>query len=207
MLKIAVIEDYFVFRFGLKCLLGRSFPDLDLMETEHSADYNDALETYQPDLVILGINGLGKSNGLQLVKKIKTICKKVPVIIYDIHADYAAAVKYIKGSANGYLSKTDGEDELLTCIKIVSTGKNYVCRSIQQNIIEHLILDKPPFKALKKLSIRESEIAHHISDGEKTSDIAHKLGLKSSTISTMKSKIYSKLGVSNAVELRMRIKA
>ncbi|TDE16870.1 response regulator [Dyadobacter psychrotolerans] len=207
MLKIAVIEDYFVFRFGLRGLLEKNFSELDLMETEHSADYGEKLERFQPDLVILGINGAGKANGFYLTKKIKTLYKKVPVIIYDIQADYAAAVKYIRSSANGYLSKTDGEDELLTCIKTVMLGKNYVCRKIQENIIEHLIMDKPASRVHKKLSTRESEIASHISDGEKTSDIAHKLGLKSSTVSTMKSKIYSKLGVSNAVELRMRIKA
>jgi DNA-binding NarL/FixJ family response regulator len=126
--------------------------------------------------------------------------------VYDMLANYGNAVNLIKGGANGYLTKGDNETELITCIESVTKGKNYVCKEIQENIIEYLILDKPAFKTHKDLSARESEIASLVSEGEKTSNIAEKLGLKSSTVSTMKSKIYSKLGVHNVIELRQKMK-
>jgi DNA-binding NarL/FixJ family response regulator len=45
------------------------------------------------------------------------------------------------------------------------------------------------------LSDRESEIAMLILDGKKTNDIANKLNLKSNTISTVKKRIFEKVGV------------
>ena len=54
---------------------------------------------------------------------------------------------------------------------------------------------------INKLSPREKEVAMHIADGCATNVIAEKLGLKSNTISTIKSRIFIKLRVDSAVGL------
>jgi len=51
------------------------------------------------------------------------------------------------------------------------------------------------------LSIRERQIATLLLDGITTTDIAKKLEIKSNTVSTMKKRIYIKLGVVSAVGL------
>jgi DNA-binding NarL/FixJ family response regulator len=51
------------------------------------------------------------------------------------------------------------------------------------------------------LSDRESEIAMLILDGKKTNDIANKLNLKSNTISTVKKRIFEKVGVESSIQL------
>ena len=53
----------------------------------------------------------------------------------------------------------------------------------------------------KVLSDRESEIAMLILDGKKTNDIANKLNLKSNTISTVKKRIFEKVGVESSIQL------
>ena len=54
---------------------------------------------------------------------------------------------------------------------------------------------------LNKLSPREKEVAIHIMEGMSTNLIAKKLGLKSNTISTIKSRIFIKLRVDSEVGL------
>ena len=54
---------------------------------------------------------------------------------------------------------------------------------------------------INKLSPREKEVAVHIMEGMSTNLIAEKLGLKSNTISTIKSRIFIKLGVDSIVGL------
>ncbi len=59
---------------------------------------------------------------------------------------------------------------------------------------------------INKLSPREKEVAMYIVDGEKTSIISKKLGIKSNTVSTIKSRLFMKLGVDSVVGLYKMIK-
>jgi two-component system invasion response regulator UvrY len=51
------------------------------------------------------------------------------------------------------------------------------------------------------LSDRETEIAMLILDGKKTNDIANKLNVKSNTVSTIKKRIFDKIGVESSIQL------
>ena len=51
------------------------------------------------------------------------------------------------------------------------------------------------------LSPREKEVALHIANGVSTTIIAKTLGVKCNTVSTLKKKIYIKLGVDSSVAL------
>jgi len=54
---------------------------------------------------------------------------------------------------------------------------------------------------MNKLSLREKDVAICIMEGLRTSLIAEKLGLKSNTISTIKNRIFIKLGVDSEIGL------
>lgn len=54
---------------------------------------------------------------------------------------------------------------------------------------------------INKLSPREKEVALHIANGVSTTTIAKTLGIKCNTVSTLKKKIYNKLGVDSSVGL------
>lgn len=205
MLRIAVIEDYVIFRLGLKCLLGEHFNDLTIYEASHADDYLQGVTQFKPNVLILGLNPTNRVNVFLLSEELRKVLPGIPIIIFDVMADYGHAMRFMRGQANGYLSKMDENHELLSCIETVLSGKNYVCHAIQESIIQHMFKDKPLSNVQKELSNREAEIANFIGDGAKTSTIAERLGLKSSTVSTIKAKIYHKLGVSNAIELRQKM--
>lgn len=61
-------------------------------------------------------------------------------------------------------------------------------------------------KKINSLSPREKEVAIHISEGLSTSNIAKTLGIKSNTVSTMKNRIFLKLGVDSVVGLYKIVK-
>ena len=63
-----------------------------------------------------------------------------------------------------------------------------------------------PTKNINKLSPREKEVAMHIADGVTTNIIAEKLGIKSNTVSTIKSRLFIKLGVDSVIGLYKMIK-
>lgn len=56
-------------------------------------------------------------------------------------------------------------------------------------------------KKIKSLSPREKEIAIYIAEGLSTTIIANNLGIKSNTVSTIKNRIYIKMGVNSSIAL------
>ncbi|TDE11284.1 response regulator transcription factor [Dyadobacter psychrotolerans] len=204
-MKIAIIEDHFIFRLGLICLLKKHYADPYILETSHTNDYETDIIKFTPDLIILSLNNIHERTGYNLVLKIKLLFPETPVIVYDASVNYTKALKALKAKASGYLSKSGTEAEFIKCADTVMERKNYLCTSVQQNIIEHVIQKRGAMKMPGNLSMRELEIARMISEGEKTSNIAQSLGLKSSTISTVKAKIFTKMEVNNVLELRVKM--
>jgi DNA-binding CsgD family transcriptional regulator len=62
-------------------------------------------------------------------------------------------------------------------------------------------METPSIININKLSPREKEVALHIANGVSTTTIAKTLGIKCNTVSTLKKKIYNKLGVDSSVGL------
>jgi DNA-binding NarL/FixJ family response regulator len=62
-------------------------------------------------------------------------------------------------------------------------------------------METPSLININKLSPREKEVALHIANGVSTTIIAKTLGIKCNTVSTLKKKIYNKLGVDSSVGL------
>jgi DNA-binding NarL/FixJ family response regulator len=61
-------------------------------------------------------------------------------------------------------------------------------------------------KNINSLSPREKEVAIYIVEGLSTTNIAKTLGVKSNTVSTIKNRIFVKLGVDSVVGLYKIIK-
>jgi two-component system invasion response regulator UvrY len=59
---------------------------------------------------------------------------------------------------------------------------------------------------VKKLSLREREVAFHIIEGKSTNAIAQLLAIKPNTVSTIKKSIFTKLGVVSEVGLYKLLK-
>ncbi len=205
MLRIAIIEDHFIYRKGLLYILNNNFPSVEILERTTKENNETALIQFQPNLIITQLSNINEREGYSLATKYKFLFPQAALIIYEEDVNYNKALKALRAKVNGYLDKACDETEVLKCIQSVLTGKNYLCSTVQQNIIDQVIQKKISLKTPGVLSLRESEVARLVSDGQRTSGIAQKLGLKSSTISTVKATVFAKLGVRNVVELRMKM--
>lgn len=205
MLRIAIIDDHFIYRKGLTHILENNFPKTEILERNAGEGTETALVHFNPHVIMMRLENIHEREGFMLASKYKSLFPNTPLVIYEESANYNKALKGLRAKIDAYLDKNCEEEEFVKCVKTVLEGKNYLCKSVQQHIIEQVIQRKIPLKTPGILSLRESEIARLISDGERTSGIALILGLKSSTVSTVKATIFAKLGVNNVVELRSRM--
>lgn len=199
MIKIAIADDHPLMLEGVKRVLKREMDIKITGEAKESCEVLDVLNVELPDILILDITMPGKS-GLELLKDIKVIFPKLPVLILSIHPPERFAVRCIKSGANGYLCKSSISDELIKAIrKIISEKRKYITPEVAEQLASQV---SNRGKALHEcLSDREFEVLCLIADGKDVQKIARKLSLSPHTIHTYRSRIKEKLNLSTNVEM------
>lgn len=116
MKKILIADD----EKNMRWILGKALTDEGFIVVE-AADGQEALELFidaEPDMIILDYR-MPKMDGMEVLKRIKTINQKVPVIMITAHGSTDAAVEAMKLGAIDYISKPFDMEELKITIKKV----------------------------------------------------------------------------------------
>jgi two-component system, NtrC family, response regulator AtoC len=100
--RILVVDDEAILTETLQSILIGS--GYDVLICNNGESYFSMLAEINPDLVLLDIF-MGKSNGLQLLRKMKEEGFDMPVLIMTAHADVALAVEAMKEGAMDFVIK------------------------------------------------------------------------------------------------------
>ncbi|HCL06915.1 MAG TPA: DNA-binding response regulator [Chitinophagaceae bacterium] len=199
MLRILIVDDHAVIRKGLKQILLEAFPDVLIGEAIDAEDVLTKTIADEWDIIISDLSMPGRS-GLDVVQDIKQRHPKTPVLILSIHPEEQYAIRALKSGAAGYMSKDVATDELVIAIKKVLSGKKYISPAIADKLAEAVSIDSSiPLHEL--LSNREYEIFILLAKGNQVSDIAEQLSLGVTTISTYRTRVLTKLQMSNNADL------
>lgn len=86
-----------------------------------------AIETSHFDLVILDLS-LGPENGLDLVRRLRGISPRLPILVYSLHHESLFADPAFSAGANGYVMKQEAPQNLIHAIREVLAGRRYRTR-------------------------------------------------------------------------------
>lgn len=200
MIKVLITDDHSLVREGLKRILSQESIDIKVVgEASNSFELMNILSKSIPDIVILDIAMPGK-NGLDVLKDVKHMYPKLPVLILSMHPEDRFAIRAIKAGAAGYLTKSGISDELITAIKVIVTqNKRYISTGVAEQLAQQMDMnsDKP---AHETLSDREYQVLCMIANGKKMSTIAEELNLSIPTIHTYRSRVKEKMNMKSDVE-------
>lgn len=190
-LRILLVDDHAIVRVGLKQMLADAFELLDVIEVGTGQDAIAKVQEASCDLVILDIN-LPDTNGLDILKKLKTLRSGLPVVVLSFHPEEQYAVRALKSGASAYVTKDTAPQELATAIKTVLSGRQYVTATLAER------LEAMPLHAAGKpvhtlLSDRELQVLSMIGGGKSVTEIALALDLSVKTVSTYRMRLLSKL--------------
>jgi len=117
-----------------------------------------------------------------------------------MHPEEVYAAKAFKAGAAGFLNKEMAAEELVNAIHRVLAGKKYITASVAEKMAGLLDAgnDKRPHDALTS---RELTILQLFSEGKTIHDIALSLSIATSTVSSFRAKILSKLGLKTNGEM------
>jgi len=203
--RLFLVEDHPVTREGFAQLINYQ-PDLEVCgQAGTAAKAITGIEELAPDLAIVDIS-LTESNGLELIKQLKSHCPSLPVLVLSTHDEALYAQRAVRAGARGYVMKQAPTREVMNAIRTVLGGDLYLSDPMRSRLVrEHLDGSKGERGTeVEGLSDRELEIFDLIGHGDTTRRIATKLHVSVSTVETHRAHIKEKLSLHNAVELVRR---
>jgi len=198
-MKILIADDHSVVRQGVSLVLREYFIDMQVTQADTFEMTLTLLKHDVFSLILLDIN-LPGGNSVTMIDAVKAIQKKAKILVFSAYDEEQYALRYIQAGADGYLNKLSSEDKIIEAVKTVLKGDKYMGESIKNLLAQHpgAMLHDNPFYLL---SNREMEIMLLLVNGEGNIEIANKLNIGMSTVSTYKSRIFDKVGVTNVVSL------
>lgn len=205
MKQILLVEDHAIVRLATRFLI------LDLLNpvvVHEAGSFSETLSqlTRQPvDLVILDIN-IPDGEGFNMIPKLREVQPRVLILIFSSLEEEIYALHYIKAGANGFLSKNASQDEIRKAILSMLDAGNYISIAVQQQLLRNTLDNRPNGEnPLEHLSQRELEVMDMLIEGYWTKEIAIKLNLTESSVSTYKARIFEKLKVTTLIEMFKKV--
>ncbi|WP_080778911.1 response regulator transcription factor [Chryseobacterium phocaeense] len=192
--RILIADDHYVVRAGTALVLESAYPELAIDFAENYEQVKSHLAAQPYDLLLLDIDMPG-TQYKKMIPELKNIQEDLKILVFSGH-DKDVAIQYIREGAEGYLSKQSSEEEIRGAVKsVVEKGYYYPSELVG------LLIQNKQRNPEEKLSAREHEIFHLLASGTGNLEIANKLNIRMSTVSTYKKRIFKKLNVSNIAEL------
>ena len=199
MIRILIADDHSIVRRGLKEILLEEFPDADITGVSNGFELIREARNSKWNIVISDLS-MPDKNGLETLKQLKEEFPKLPVLILSMHPEDQYAIRALRAGAGGYLTKESASDELVNAVRKIMSGRRYITPELAEKLAENLENDSA--KALHEtLSDREFDVLKLIASGKTVSEIADRLSLSVTTVSTYRARILIKTRLKNNAEL------
>jgi two-component system, NarL family, invasion response regulator UvrY len=125
MINILIADDHPLIRYGLKQIIAAEDDIIISGEAENGTQALELVKVNDYDMLILDLS-MPDINGFEVLKRLKLIKPKLPVLILSAYPAEQYAEKCIKEGAVGYLSKIAASNQLITAIRKVMSGEKYL---------------------------------------------------------------------------------
>lgn len=202
-IRVFLTDDHTLFRQGVRTLLSAE-PDLEIAgEAANAADAVELTRQTRPDIVLMdiGMPGMSSFEATRQIRKERPETKIVFLSMYD-DEDYLAEGMEI--GASGYILKDSPADQLLTAIREVYRGGNYLSPRLLARLVDDFRthgrggVRQPRFGTLTK---REREILKMLAEGKSVKEIAAAFDLSVKTVEAHKFNLMRKLDIHNKAQL------
>jgi len=200
--RILLVDDHPMVRERLAEIIDRE-PDLTVCgEAEDRHEAVTAVAARHPDLVIVDLS-LKNSDGLELIKDIRSRWAKVRTLVVSMHDESLYAERAIRAGASGYITKQEATRKILLAIRRVLTGAIYLNERVAAHIVGRLgpRSSSGAVTPAEVLADRELQVFNLIGRGLNTAEIAARLHIAVKTVETYRARTREKLKLRNSSQL------
>lgn len=196
-ISIVLVEDHSIFVEGLQSVLGKIAHTTVLATFSTGEEVLEYLQQQRVDIVFLDISLPGSLSGVDICRLIRRSHKTTKVIALSNHTEREIVHEMLNNGANGYLLKNASLPDLQNAIDQVMMGQCVMSEEVR-NIV---FASGAAPKKIPRLTSREKEVLHWISEGLTTSAIAAKLFISVQTVESHRYNLLQKFEAPNAVVL------
>jgi DNA-binding NarL/FixJ family response regulator len=138
-------------------------------------------------------------NGIDAVKKLKSLCPQTQFIMSTVYEDDENIFESLKAGASGYLLKKTAPSKILDAIVEVYNGGSPMSSQIARKVIASF-QKKDSIDETDILTPKEKEVLKALAKGLRYKEIADEMKVSMETIRSHARKIYEKLQVQSRTE-------
>lgn len=196
-MKVLLIEDHPIFRFGVRHLIQQRWPDAVCGEAGSLAEALAAVRRETWNVAVADLN-LPDADGVEVVSQLLRATAGLRLLVLSLNAEAAYARRVLQIGAAGYLAKDRASEELVAAVQRIAAGGRYITDSLADQLVGLAMGEKDQL-AHETLSNQEYRVMLQLAAGRRVGDIAEEMKLSPKTVSTYRGRVLEKLGVdSNA---------
>jgi two-component system nitrate/nitrite response regulator NarL len=202
-IRILIVDDHAVVRAGLRMLIDQNPAMKVIGVAGNGAEALALAASEQPNMIILDIL-LGDEDGLTLLPELREAATDARVLVLTGLRSSESQRRAIVAGAMGVVLKEHAVEVLIKAINKVHQGEVWLDRSMMGSVLDEMTQapEIDPEKAkIDSLTDRECQVIALIAEGLKNKQIGERLFISETTVTHHLSSIFSKLGVSDRLEL------
>ncbi|MEU7135653.1 response regulator transcription factor [Streptomyces sp. NPDC046261] len=209
-IRVLLVDDDPLVRAGLSFMMG-GLPDIRIVgEAADGSEVAALVEGLEPDVVLMDIR-MPSVDGLAATELLRARERAPEVIVLTtFHAD-EHVLRALRAGAAGYVLKDTPPAEIVEAVRRVAAGAPVLSPTVTRRLIAQVTERGQDTRAdrararLAELGEREREVAVAVGRGQANADIAASLYMSVATVKAHVSRILTKLGLNNRVQIALLV--
>jgi len=204
--RIVILDNHTLVRAGIRSIIER-LPGMEVIgEAGNLFEGLEIISSQKPDIVLFELN-LTEQASSDIIPQIIKASDTSRLILVTGTSNALVNQQAVENGVMGVVFKTQPPETLIKAIEKVNAGEVWLERSMIANVLSRLSRNSKPVKIssaennIDELSEREKQIVRLIGQGFKNKKISTQLCISETTVRHHLTSIYSKLGVTDRLEL------
>jgi DNA-binding NarL/FixJ family response regulator len=186
--KVLVVESQPITAEGVRSLLGNSKEFEFTRSVDSLGAAGDIVRALAPDVVLMD-KSLGSQALVEWMTNVRPTHCAVQIVVWGTSITEPEALRLLQSGVKGILRKTADSAALITCLRAVASGANWMEDSLFRDSSRG---DRYP---RSELTPREQQVLALVEQGLKNKEIARELGIRPGTVKIHLKHIFEKTGV------------
>jgi NarL family two-component system response regulator YdfI len=193
-IRILVADDHLIIRQGLRLILETEAGFELVGEAADGAEAVRLCAELHPAVVLMDLRMPGV-DGLTAIERLQAEQPQVAVIILTTFNEDDLMLRGMQAGAKGYLLKDTDRETLFNSIRAAARGETLLKPEMMARLLSKAGAVNTPANARTDLTGRELEVLKRVAQGERSKEIAIRLGISERTVKAHLAGIYNKFGV------------
>jgi NarL family two-component system response regulator YdfI len=193
-IRILVADDHLIIRQGLRLILETQDGFELVGEAADGAEAVRLCGEMKPDVVLMDLRMPGM-DGLTAIERLRVEQPGIAVVILTTFNEDDLMMRGLRAGAKGYLLKDTDRETLFNTIRAAARGETLLRPEIIARVLTQAGRMDAQAASATDLTEREQEVLNAVAQGERSKEIAVRLGISERTVKAHLASIYNRLGV------------